>query len=256
MREGVDGLSSARPHRSRSSKGLALADQLKREVLSKRLVPGHALPPEAELIKQTGLSRASVREAIRVLASEGFVEVRRGRLGGIFVAHPDTSALGEMLASHLTIEAASVGSLLEYRKVIEPRAAGLAATRATPEQLEAMANCIENNPGVGVDDKANVDFHILVAEASANALIAIMLSAVHVALHTRQSYGQVVEGDYKAANAAHRRIYQAIQAGDASAAEALTSTHMKAIESHLRSTGQLDSLVFPPEHWTARMRTS
>src|SRR5919107_900384 len=74
-----------------------LADELRARILGTGLEPGSPLPSEPEIIEQSGLGRASVREALRLLEAQGLVVIRRGSHGGIFVAQPDPSALGRTL---------------------------------------------------------------------------------------------------------------------------------------------------------------
>src|ERR671917_1963396 len=97
-----------------------LADELRNEITSGRLQPGERLPPEPELCVRTGVSRSTVREALRLLASQHLIVTTRGVTGGSFVAHPDAEQLAEALSTGLTMltNSAEVGlaDLLELRR--------------------------------------------------------------------------------------------------------------------------------------------
>ena len=112
-----------------------LADELREEITSGRLQPGERLPPEPELCVRTGVSRSTVREALRLLASQHLIVTTRGVTGGSFVSHPDAEQLSEALSTGLTLLTHSAGlgmaDLLELRRALEIPAAGLAAARRT-----------------------------------------------------------------------------------------------------------------------------
>src|SRR5213083_2811642 len=110
-----------------------LADDLREQITSGQLRPGERLPTEPELCVRSGVSRSTVREALRLLASQHLIVTTRGVTGGSFVAHPDAAQLSEALSTGLTLlsNSAEVGlaDLLELRRALEIPAAGLAAVR-------------------------------------------------------------------------------------------------------------------------------
>jgi GntR family transcriptional regulator, transcriptional repressor for pyruvate dehydrogenase complex len=116
-----------------------LADELRADITSGRLRAGERLPPEPELCVKTGVSRSTVREALRLLASQHLIVTTRGVTGGSFVAHPDAEQLSEALSTGLTLlnNAAAIGftDLLEVRRALEIPAAGLAAIRRSEAHL-------------------------------------------------------------------------------------------------------------------------
>src|SRR5215212_1220523 len=112
-----------------------LADELRADITSGRLQPGERLPPEPELCIKTGVSRSTVREALRLLASQHLIVTTRGVTGGSYVAKPDAATLAASLSRgvNLLVTATPVGirELMEVRDLLEVPAAGLAARRRT-----------------------------------------------------------------------------------------------------------------------------
>lgn len=101
-----------------------VADQLRRQILSGELAEGDRLPVEEELTAQFGVARTTLREALRVLESQGLIAIRRGRTGGPIVTHPDLGPISLALAASLQLQGSSVGELDEARRLIEPQIAG------------------------------------------------------------------------------------------------------------------------------------
>src|SRR5829696_7791978 len=108
-----------------------LSDALRARILTRELRPGDRLPIEPDLAEQYGVSRSTVREALRVLASQGLVSTSRGVQGGSFISCPEPAQISEYLHASLGLLAESknitVDALLEARDVLEVPAAGLAA---------------------------------------------------------------------------------------------------------------------------------
>ena len=108
-----------------------LACELRRQILSGLLPPGTALPAERELVTQTGLSRGSVRDALRILEAESLVITRPGRYGGSVANKPDDESLKRSISSFVHGRGLTLLSLLQTREAIEPSLAALAAKNRT-----------------------------------------------------------------------------------------------------------------------------
>src|SRR5690606_35845825 len=104
-----------------------LANLIKVRVLSEGLGAGARLPSEPELIEQYQFSRGTVREALRMLESDGIVHIRRGPRGGIEVATPDVHHVTRSLAVLLAFDGTPVSDLLDFRLIVEPAAAAIVA---------------------------------------------------------------------------------------------------------------------------------
>lgn len=119
-----------------------LADELREQIASGRLRPGERLPPEPKLCARSGLSRSTVREALRLLASQHLIVTTRGVTGGSFVAEPSVARLGDSLAAGVQLLRSGLAldgeHMLEMRELLEVPGAGLAAIRRTEDDLRTM----------------------------------------------------------------------------------------------------------------------
>lgn len=233
---------------SSTTKAATLASRLRDDILADGLQPGDPLPSEAELMEIHDLSRATVREALRILDVEGFVDVRLGRTGGVAVAHPDPDQLGEWLAAQLTLRAVTVQTLIEFRVMVEPVAAQIAAERATHEDLKLM-NEILNAQTM----EEELDFHLFVADATHNELLRLMLRAVHTGLQHHSVYSSAATPkDAALGRKQHRRVFDAISNRDGKEAAGLMRRHLQGVEQVVRRTGRAHDVLIPPEAWRER----
>src|SRR5205823_6550340 len=143
-------------------------EQLRERILSGGLAVGEALPHERKLAEQTGLSRVSVRDALRVLEFEGLVRTRQGRNGGSFVAQPGDGTVSRAVEVYVRAGRLSLRDVLDVREAIEPVCAELAARRRTEEdfaRLDEIQRRHERLAGAAYL-RENVIWHVAVAEAS------------------------------------------------------------------------------------------
>src|SRR3954466_3379097 len=110
-----------------------VADQLRRQILTGELTEGQRLPAEEVLTAQFGVARTTLREALRVLESQGLITIRRGRGGGPVGAHPHPEPIPMAVAASLQLQGWSVGALDAPRRLIETQIAGQLARRHCPE---------------------------------------------------------------------------------------------------------------------------
>ncbi len=143
---------------------------------------GDQLPNEAELARRFGVGRNSVREAIRHLETVGLIEVRHGE--GTFVRAPNTDGLMEHIRAVVALSPSSTRHMLEFRAALEPGIAALAASTATPEQIDQMRHYLnlkiqrqELHDRDGVLE-ADLCFHLAVAEATGNPLVLAVATAL------------------------------------------------------------------------------
>jgi GntR family transcriptional repressor for pyruvate dehydrogenase complex len=120
-----------------------VADQLRQRIVSGELVEGQRLPPEEELTVQFDVARTTLREALRVLESQGLISIKRGRGGGPLVTHPNVEPIAMALAVALQIRGTTVGDLDAARQMIEPQIAGQLARRHTAADLTALTAVID-----------------------------------------------------------------------------------------------------------------
>jgi GntR family transcriptional repressor for pyruvate dehydrogenase complex len=224
-----------------------LAHEIRAQILGLGMEPGNPLPSEPDLIAQSGLGRATVREAIRLLEAQGLVVIKRGSHGGIFVARPDLSNLSHSIAPVLTLSKAPLRDLTSYRKMVEPPAAGLAATMASDEDKAALLKLAEHNPGPGYVNE--VAFHQRIAELSENLLLRVLVIVPHDLLREHLKVETIEDTDVQEANGAHLAIAKAIVAGDADRAAHAMTRHLEAFERRMGRAGRLDRPIVPQEQW-------
>jgi GntR family transcriptional repressor for pyruvate dehydrogenase complex len=209
-----------------------LADELRADITSGRLRPGERLPPEPELCVKTGVSRSTVREALRLLSSQHLIVTTRGVTGGSFVAHPDAAQLSEGLRTGLTLlsNTAEVGfaDLLELRRALEIPAAALAASRRSEEHLDAMTDALFSPGSDSVEAMvlAHAAFHSTVAAATGNPLFELVTRPLYQVSFGDEILNGAPEGYWVVIDADHRELLRCIAAGDAEAAAVVSRRHI------------------------------
>jgi len=208
-----------------------VARQLQDRIVNK-LKPGDMLPPERELIKTFGVSRGSIRDAIRSLEALGLLEPRQGV--GTVVRDLSSDSVVTPVANVLLQKRKLISELLDVRMIIEPPLARRAALHATAEQIgELEAILSRQAEKLQADEPATEEdstFHYTIALAADNS---VMLKLVHVLMdllrETRERSLQVGARRRKSL-AGHRRILAALKRRDAAGAEAAMRGHLSEIE--------------------------
>lgn len=217
-----------------------LAARLREMILSKGAPEGAALPTERELVVQSGLSRASVREALRVLETEGLIVTRVGRNGGSVVRRPGHEAISRSLEVFVRSHDVRVGALLEVREAIEPAAARLAALHRTEADLAALREAHAELAALPVDvgefARINYRWHLAVVRASRNELLVAFFSALADPLYAATEYRALNTVELRRdVVRAHGRVIEAIAARDADAAFRAMLRHVSAYVGIVRS---------------------
>jgi DNA-binding FadR family transcriptional regulator len=155
-----------------------VSSQLKESIFQGEYQPGEKIPPEHQLVKFFGVSRVIVREAIRNLEQAGLIEIKRGPKGGAFVLPMKHDAVFQVIKDMLRLGNAKVAHIMEMRLEMEPVVAGLAAERATPEDIEILSRGIEDMPDAPGDEYVawNVNFHRLLAKCAHNPMYDILVN--------------------------------------------------------------------------------
>jgi GntR family transcriptional repressor for pyruvate dehydrogenase complex len=204
-----------------------IVDQLMAYVAELR--PGDRIPPERQLVRQLGVSRSSMREALRVLSSLGLLEVREGR--GTFVAQGDGRLLNQALMVGALVGGPTARELHEVRAHVEPFAARLAAQRAGPEHRAEIEACLDRQAAAldSVDRflEADLAFHLAIAQAAQNRFLVQLLSTIRALNTARMATLLAARLDMRLRYDEHRAIYRGIAAGDPAAAEAAMDRHMR-----------------------------
>lgn len=215
----------------------AVVGGLRRWIISQDLPVGHRLPGEVQLAERYGVGRAAVREALRLLERDGLVEVRRGVNGGIFVRHPEINQVGEVVSLLFATRGTTIGEWVDFRLLVEPAAAELAAANAGPEQRAELAAAVA--PEAGVDLPHVPDLHIVIAEASGNGVLAVALGAMRASFDEHFRPSRISDEDLAATDAAHRKIARRIIAGDGPGARRAMQVHLNSYRDYMRDQGLL-----------------
>ena len=208
-----------------------VARQIERLILTK-LHPGDKLPSERELSEILGVSRSSIRDAIRSLELVGMVEPRQGV--GTVVREISASTLITPLASVLMRHQKLVGELLDFRLMLEPPLAARAAEHASPEEVGEMEEILHrqeeklHHGELAVEEDS--EFHYNIAMASGNSVVLKVLDLVMDLLRETRERSLQVEGRPQRSLAGHRRILAAVKKRDAEAAEVAMRRHIQDVE--------------------------
>lgn len=207
------------------------------EILNGRLKLGNRLPGERDLATNLGVSRAAVREAIRVLEAQGVVRanVGTGPLAGTHITSEQGKALARLLQIQVSLANIPSTELLEIRISLEKTSVALAAAKADAKQLAAMLSLVNlmDNPDASLQDFNHWDtkFHVEIAKASNNHLLADLTGAIRQSLHIpiQQASTQIshYQGFRSELVKQHRKIYEAIANKDAAKAMAEMEKHIR-----------------------------
>jgi GntR family transcriptional repressor for pyruvate dehydrogenase complex len=255
---------AARPgHSSEPREGSTeqVVSHIRALIVGGKLKPGDQLPAERDLAVQIGVSRPTVRAGLRALAAMGVVVSRHGSGTYIPSGPPKlgSAPLGFLAALHgFTRE-----EMYEARRLLEVGAAGLAAERAAPEQIAVMAEEVANLFSAMNDPQAflvhDIDFHRSVAAASRNPIIAAVMEMISSLYYERRRETAALASEPNLRDAAemHRRVYQAIRAGNADAARAAMHEHLMQSSSYqAQEMGDAGEAVAPPRPAPRRRRPS
>jgi GntR family transcriptional regulator, transcriptional repressor for pyruvate dehydrogenase complex len=228
----------------------SVADELLALIMG-QLAPGASLPSEADLAERYDVSRLTVREAVKMLAGRGLLELARGRRA--VVREPDGSAFGDFLASIIQYDPKGLFDLMEVRVALEIQSVTLAAKRASRAGLAAIENTIEAMQAAAADLKAghdpeaaehryhhaDVGFHEALALASGNRILTYLFEAMASPLQesfylTRRGH-QLRGHTPEHTIAAHRAILKFVREGNARGASEAMRTHLEDAERDIRA---------------------
>ena len=213
-------------------------DKIREHIVAGDWGPGDRLPKESELAAQLGLSRNSLREAVRALSQLRVLEVRQG--DGTYVSSLEPALLLESTGfiSHLLLGETEV-ELYEVRRILEAAAAALAAGRVDAHEKEELAQILERmRQAQTVEElvEADVAFHAVIARAAGNAVLASLLASLSTrTMRVRLWHGRAADDALDETREEHRHIYEAIIAGDAELARASATAHIASGERWLRA---------------------
>ncbi|MBK0418907.1 FadR family transcriptional regulator [Leucobacter sp. CSA1] len=208
-----------------------LSVDLERLILEGKLEPGERLPAERDLAAHLGVSRVSIRDALRELENRGLIDRRPGR--GTIVLRPGERAnLPDEVLGVVSSLRPELHDIMELRAIIEPPTARITAHRATPRDLAQLRELVEAmEVDVSKERYAELDraFHQAIAQYAHNPLLSLITEQIALQIAPSRANRYQTRARRSASSVAHRRIYEAIAAGDGDLAEREARDHVLAI---------------------------
>lgn len=208
-----------------------VVQQIQNAIREGQLKPGDRLAPERSLAEQFGVSRVSVRDALRALEALDLIEIRVGAAGGSFVKAPGVQVVGEGLANLVLLQTLSPDSVAEARLIIECSTVAAATVRATPEEVAELQKLIADARDAldrdAYEREQSVQFHVRIAEMARNDAVqlvsesfrgALSMGAIRRRGRSQAWYAHTVDE--------HDAILQAIAAGDPAQAKQAMAAHL------------------------------
>jgi GntR family transcriptional regulator, transcriptional repressor for pyruvate dehydrogenase complex len=204
----------------------SIADQIRQAIVTGRLAQGERLPPERELAEQFGVSRVTVRDALRALEAMGLIEVRVGAL----VTVPTGSIVGQTMSDMMMMSAVTPEDIVEARLVVELGTVTLACVRATDEDLRLLNDLTERSVSAIAAKRytreMSWDFHALVAQAAHNGAIEGLTQSFRSSLSMHPIRTREGARAHALSVEEHERILSAIEARDAATARREMAKHL------------------------------
>lgn len=210
-----------------------LAEVLREQILEGQLGEGSTLPSERALAEQSGLSRATVREALLILELDGLVLTRTGRKGGTEVVRPRSEQVQRSIRTFIRGQGVRFESVLQAREAIEPQSARLAALHHTPEDWARLSQCHQAIADQ-IDDvpsflQANLDWHVSLVVASHNELLIAFTQAIAQVVYKATDLRGFNSPEVRQAVVqAHQKVMDAVRQRDADAAWRRMGRHVGA----------------------------
>jgi DNA-binding FadR family transcriptional regulator len=215
-----------------------VVQNLLRRIREGTLKTGDRLPNERDLAVEFGVSRPVIREAISHLAGRGVVAPRLGSGSTITAVAPDRAQ--EALFLYLRDNRLDYRSVHEVRELIEVHAAGVAAVRATPADIEALQQSMrtlrESSGDLSAAADADVAFHTGITRVTGNPVFELILSSLHTSLVSVRRHNLALPSAYNEAVRSHQAILDAILEGDETEARVAMSAHLNAVFRYWQET--------------------
>jgi GntR family transcriptional regulator, transcriptional repressor for pyruvate dehydrogenase complex len=213
-------------------------EQIALKVKNGDLLAGDRLPPERELAARMRISRPTLREAVKVLAEAGVLEVRRGQSGGTFVASEVVPR--DLLRSRAELRVSEVAGVLEARRMLEPRVAQLAAVHADDDDFAAMESTIERQRElVGAGDvldqedlflQLDLAFHLALARATRNSTVVQLMRQLFPRLEIARDMAAHAQLVPEWTIDVHERTLAAVRLADFALIDEVMDEHLSQLE--------------------------
>lgn len=208
-----------------------IVEQVRLLIRQGQLEAGDRLPSERELCERFGVSRVTVREALRVLEAQGLVEIRVGARGGAFVTAPSSRLVGEGIADLITLASLTAIEVTEARQIFELGIAGLVCERATDDDIDALYEICDRSQAALEDDEypleLSAEWHARYAQSAHNRAIAMLVESLHGPLVlSLERAREVAPMHGRHGVNEHRSLVNAIKDRDAQRATSVMSIHL------------------------------
>lgn len=223
----------------REKVSLSIMEQIREQIVSGSFRPGDPLPPEKEMTIQLGVSKHTLREALRALEAMGLLEIRKGAGGGPVVCAVDQGLFFDSMVNFFSFQDVSIEDLTQVRALLEPYLARQAALKKDPElvlRLEELNLACQETVAAGrsiVGGKEEIEFHVALAESSGNQVLIALLDFVNRFL-AQLKLAKKPGAEFSArVLASHQAITRAIAAGDGERAAKEMEAHVLAVAKDL-----------------------
>jgi DNA-binding FadR family transcriptional regulator len=209
-----------------------IVEQVRLLIRQGQLSAGDRLPSERELCERFGVSRVTVREALRVLEANGLVDIRVGARGGAFVTAPSSRLVGEGIADLITLATLTAVEVTEARMVFELGIVPLVCARATQEDIAALYEiCDRSSAALQGDEyplELSAEWHTRYAQSAHNRAVAMLVESLHgPLLMSLERAREAAPMHGRLGVEEHRALVDAIAARDADTATRIMSTHLE-----------------------------
>ncbi|HWC78672.1 MAG TPA: FadR/GntR family transcriptional regulator [Pseudonocardiaceae bacterium] len=210
----------------------AIVEQIRTLIRTEQLRPGDRLPSERDLGEQLGVSRVTVREALRVLEAGGLIQIKVGARGGAFVTAPTSAKIGTDLADLISLSPLTGTEITEARQVFELGIVPIVVERATDEDLAELREMVRTHQAALRNGEYGMPmsaaFHVRVAACTHNAAIEMLVRSFHGPLLMSLREAQVAAPLMgHRGTAEHRDLVEAIAARDTERAQEITRAHLQ-----------------------------
>jgi GntR family transcriptional regulator, transcriptional repressor for pyruvate dehydrogenase complex len=209
-----------------------IVEQIRQLIRQGQLKPGDRLPPERDLCEQFGVSRVTIREALRMLEASGLVEIRVGARGGAFLTAPTSNRVSEGITDLLTMSVISAADVTEARMILEVGIVPLVCERATPQDLADLEKICERSWDALRADAYTMDmsleFHARMAQATHNPAISMLVDSFREPmLMSLQRAREAAPEMGRVGTKEHERLVAAVRRRDADTATRIMREHLE-----------------------------
>jgi DNA-binding FadR family transcriptional regulator len=217
------------------NRGLSLARQIKREIIERGWPVGEVLGSEDDLLGRYGVGRPVLRQAVRLLEHQSVATMRRGPGGGLVVVEPDADLVTEAIALYLQFRDVAPPFVFEARTALELACVQTATERLTEAGIAELRAMLEREDAASADDAVvhAQDFHAAIAALTGNAAMELFVRSLGRLTRERSHLPEHPDRQAADVRLAHRRIAEAMIAGDVGLARHRMLRHLQGIAGYL-----------------------